>query len=219
MKFLSISAFALDFSQPEKGLEKIRNSGADFLHMDVMDGKFVPLKGLSDDNIEWLLRQIDLPADLHIMTCDAQSSIEHYSALPLNSILFHLGAENEEKTLSLLKTIREKGFRCGLVISPDLPVESVAPYIAELDEILLMSTLPGEPHSVFLPAAFERMKVLRQLIDAQGAKVQLSVDGGIDQEKLALCIQNGADKIVMGRAFFESEQPAAIISKVHSDEI
>lgn len=215
MKFLSISAFALDFSQPEKGVEKIRNSKADFLHIDIMDGKFVPLTGLSDDNVAWLFEQVKLPADVHIMACDIQECIEHYSSLPLNSILFHLGAETEEKTISLLCAIREKGIRCGLVISPEFPVDCITPYIHSLDEILLMSTAPGEPNSVFLPPAFDRVKELRNLIDSYDVDVVLSVDGGIDEEKAFKFIHHGADKLVMGRAFFENENPYAIISKMH----
>lgn len=219
MKFLSISAFALDFSHPEKGAEKIRESGADFLHIDIMDGKFVPLKGLSDNNIAWLFEQVKLPADVHIMTCDTQASIEHYSSLPLNCILFHLGAETETKTLSLLHSIRQKGLRCGLAISPDVPVDNIGPYIHSLDEILLMSTLPGEPNSVFLPSAFERVKELRNLMDSHGVDVVLSVDGGVDEEKAIHFIQQGADKLVMGRAFFESDNPDTIIRKMHDTSL
>lgn len=184
------------------------------MHIDVMDGKFVSLTGLNGGQVELLKTQVEIPMDVHLMTEELEPCIERFAAMHVHSILFHLEAQTQQKTFLLLQKIKSYGVRCGLAISPHTPVEGLALFLPCVDEILLMSTTPGEAHSVFTTSAFERLDALHQLVQEQNPEIVISVDGGINERLAALCVQHGADKIIIGRSFFNSAAPRQLAQNI-----
>lgn len=219
MAYLSVSAFAADIFNIGKDIEKVKRSGADLLHIDVMDGHFVPLMGFGITWIDAIYKDMNIPLDIHLMTENTALFVPQYLEFDVKTLLFHVEAETEEETNILLALIRDRGVRCGLAISPNTPVSALHPYLGLVDEILVMSTMPGCKDSTFQSDTFQRLQEISTLIQSKSLDIVISVDGGIDLEHALRCIENGADKIVMGRAFFNSAHPELIAETIHKERL
>ena len=214
MAKLSLSLFAADILQMNEELQQTKRSEITSFHVDIMDGHFEPLFGL---NLVWL-KQIkkvySIDQDFHFMAYMTKEMLEPYFSLEPVGITIHLEAGKKKENLEILQQIKEKGIRAGIAISPESEWEEIKPYLDEAEEILVMSTVPGREGSVFIESTYEKIRCIKHLITEQKRNTMLSVDGGLNLERALDCIRNGADRIIMGRAFFGSNQKKELVKEI-----
>ena len=203
------SMLAADFLHLEKDVETV-NRHADLFHLDVMDGVFVPNISFGFPVIEAISKKAEKPLDVHLMIIDPENYVERFAKVGAEMISFHLNATKDPS--AVLKQIRSYGVKAGLVINPDIPVESLFPYLAEADFILLMSVFAGFGGQKFIEETYDRVRVLKAEIDRQGLDLPIQVDGGVSASNAAALVDAGATILVAGSAVFKAEDPAAVIA-------
>lgn len=214
MAKLSLSLFAADILQMNEDLQQTRRSGITSLHVDIMDGHFVPLFGLNPVWLKQIKKVYSIDQDFHFMAYMTKEMLDPYFSLEPVGITIHLEAGKKKENLEILQQIKEKGIRAGIAISPESEWEEIKPYLKEAEEILVMSTVPGREGSVFIESTYEKIRCIKHLITEQKRNTMLSVDGGLNLERALDCIRNGADRIIMGRAFFGSSQKKELVKEI-----
>ena len=214
MAKLSLSLFAADILQMNEDLQQTRSSGITSLHVDIMDGHFVPLFGLNPVWLKQIKKVYSIDQDFHFMAYMTKEMLDPYFSLEPVGITIHLEAGKKKENLEILQQIKEKGIRAGIAISPESEWEGIKPYLEEAEEILVMSTVPGREGSVFIESTYEKIRCIKHLITEQERNTMLSVDGGLNLERALDCIRNGADRIIMGRAFFGSSQKKELVKEI-----
>lgn len=214
MAKLSLSLFAADILQMNEDLQQTRRSGITSLHVDIMDGHFVLLFGLNPVWLKQIKKVYSIDQDFHFMAYMTKEMLEPYFSLEPVGITIHLEAGKKKENLEILQQIKEKGIRAGIAISPESEWEEIKPYLDEAEEILVMSTVPGREGSVFIESTYEKIRCIKHLITEQKRNTMLSVDGGLNLERALDCIRNGADRIIMGRAFFGSSQKKELVKEI-----
>ena len=202
------SMLAADFLHLEKEI-RIVNEYADIFHLDIMDGVFVPNISFGFPVVEAVARAAQKPMDVHLMIVQPEKYIERFARLGVSMLSFHLNA-TEKPTQNLLH-IRETGMKAGLVINPDIPVESLFPYLHLCDYVLLMSVYAGFGGQKFIEETYDRIRTLKAEIDRQELHVMIEVDGGVTPSNAGLLVEAGAEILVAGSAVFKAENPSEII--------
>lgn len=214
MAKLSLSLFAADILQMNEELQQTKRSEITSFHVDIMDGHFVPLFGLNPVWLKQIKKVYSIDQDFHFMAYMTKEMLEPYFSLEPVGITIHLEAGKKKENLEILQQIKEKGIRAGIAISPESEWEEIKPYLDEAEEILVMSTVPGREGSVFIESTCEKIRCIKHLITEQKRNTMLSVDGGLNLERALDCIRNGADRIIMGRAFFGSNQKKELVKEI-----
>lgn len=214
MAKLSLSLFAADILQMNEELQQTKRSEITSFHVDIMDGHFVPLFGLNPVWLKQIKKVYSIDQDFHFMAYMTKEMLEPYFSLEPVGITIHLEAGKKKENLEILQQIKEKGIRAGIAISPESEWEEIKPYLDEAEEILVMSTVPGREGSVFIESTYEKIRCIKHLITEQKRNTVLSVDGGLNLERALDCIRNGADRIIMGRAFFGSNQKKELVKEI-----
>jgi len=214
MAKLSLSLFAADILQMNEELQQTKRSEITSFHVDIMDGHFVPLFGLNPVWLKQIKKVYSIDQDFHFMAYMTKEMLEPYFSLEPVGITIHLEAGKKKENLEILQQIKEKGIRAGIAISPESEWEEIKPYLDEAEEILVMSTVPGREGSVFIESTYEKIRCIKHLITEQKRNTMLSVDGGLNLERALDCIRNGADRIIMGRAFFGSNQKKELVKEI-----
>lgn len=214
MAKLSLSLFAADILQMNEELQQTKRSEITSFHVDIMDGHFVPLFGLNPVWLKQIKKVYSIDQDFHFMAYMTKEMLEPYFSLEPVGITIHLEAGKKKENLEILQQIKEKGIRAGIAISPESEWEEIKPYLDEAEEILVMSTVPGREESVFIESTYEKIRCIKHLITEQKRNTMLSVDGGLNLERALDCIRNGADRIIMGRAFFCSNQKKELVKEI-----
>ena len=214
MAKLSLSLFAADILQMNEELQQTKRSEITSFHVDIMDGHFVPLFGLNPVWLKQIKKVYSIDQDFHFMAYMTKEMLEPYFSLEPVGITIHLEAGKKKENLEILQQIKEKGIRAGIAISLESEWEEIKPYLEEAEEILVMSTVPGREGSVFIESTYEKIRCIKHLITEQKRNTMLSVDGGLNLERALDCIRNGADRIIMGRAFFGSNQKKELVKEI-----
>lgn len=214
MAKLSLSLFAADILQMNEELQQTKRSEITSFHVDIMDGHFVPLFGLNPVWLKQIKKVYSIDQDFHFMAYMTKEMLEPYFSLEPVGITIHLEAGKKKENLEILQQIKEKGIRAGIAISPESEWEEIKSYLDEAEEILVMSTVPGREGSVFIESTYEKIRCIKHLITEQKRNTMLSVDGGLNLERALDCIRNGADRIIMGRAFFGSNQKKELVKEI-----
>lgn len=214
MAKLSLSLFAADILQMNEELQQTKRSEITSFHVDIMDGHFVPLFGLNPVWLKQIKKVYSIDQDFHFMAYMTKEMLEPYFSLEPVGITIHLEAGKKKENLEILQQIKEKGIRAGIAISPESEWEEIKPYLDEAEEILVMSTVPGREGSVFIESTYEKIRCIKHLITEQKRNTMLSVDGGLNLERALDCIRNGVDRIIMGRAFFGSNQKKELVKEI-----
>ena len=214
---LSPSLLAADFTNVGEQLQCLKKAGCSYLHLDVMDGVFVPSISFGMPVISSLRREHpELIFDVHLMIVHPKRYIEEFVRCGADIITFHLEAcDSEEEVHETIGLIRSFGKKAGVTIKPKTPVEAVVPYLSEIDQFLIMSVEPGFGGQSFMPEAFTRLSEAQKLIRDCGRKVDLEVDGGVKESNLESVLEAGANVIVAGTAVFRGniEKNASIFTK------
>lgn len=208
--YISPSLLAADFTQLREEIVKIEKAGAAMLHLDVMDGIFVPNMSFGMPVIESIRSVSPIIFDVHLMITEPHRYIERFAEAGADIITFHYESNSDVK--STIEQIKKAGKRASLSISPDTPAEAVFPYLADLDMVLVMTVYPGFGGQKLIPATLEKVKALREYINANGLNVDIEVDGGISPSNVADVTRAGANVIVAGSSVFHAEDPAKAIA-------
>jgi ribulose-phosphate 3-epimerase len=202
------SMLAADFLHLEKDVEMVNNY-ADLFHLDIMDGVFVPNLSYGFPVVEAIASMAKKPLDVHLMIVHPENYVKRFAEIGAGMISFHLNAtENPD---AVLATIRESGAKAGLVINPDIPVESLYPHLKNCDYILLMSVFAGFGGQKFIEDTYQRVRTLKAEIDRQGLSIPIEVDGGVSASNAAALVEAGAEMLVAGSAVFKAESPKEVI--------
>lgn len=213
MPLIAPSMLAADFLHLAKDIELV-NEHADLFHLDIMDGVFVPNISYGFPVVEAIASAASKPLDVHMMIVQPEKYIERFARLGVSMLSFHLNAT--DKPAQALLHIREAGMKAGLVINPDMPVESLYPYLHLCDYIILMSVYAGFGGQKFIEDTFDRIRTLKAEIDRQSLPVKIEVDGGVSPANAKALIEAGAEILVAGSAVFKAEDPAAIIGAMRT---
>ena len=203
------SMLAADFLHLEKDVRLV-NEYADIFHLDIMDGTFVPNISYGFPVVEAISSIAVKPLDVHLMIVNPEKYVERFAKVGASMISFHLNAT--EDPAAVLRDIRSLGVKAGLVINPDIPVESLYPYLKDADFILLMSVFAGFGGQKFIEDTYMRIRTLREEIARQGLDLPIEVDGGVGPSNAKALIEAGAEILVAGSAVFKAEDPGAVIA-------
>ena len=185
------------------------NDYADLFHLDIMDGVFVPNLSYGFPVVEAIASMAKKPLDVHLMIVHPENYVKRFAEVGAGMISFHLNATEDPD--AVLAAIRESGAKAGLVINPDIPVESLYPHLKNCDYILLMSVFAGFGGQKFIEDTYQRVRTLKAEIDRQGLEVPIEVDGGVSASNAAALVAAGAEILVAGSAVFKAESPGEVI--------
>jgi ribulose-phosphate 3-epimerase len=209
---VSPSLLSCDFANIQRDVEMLNNSQADWLHIDVMDGVFVPNISFGLPVVEAMKRHAKKPLDVHLMIVNPDQYIADFKKVGADYLTVHFEAcTHLHRTIQL---IHQHEMKAGVALNPHTPVEALSEIICDLDLVLIMSVNPGFGGQKFIPQAIEKVKKLKNLIQQSGSKALIEIDGGVNLETGKLLADAGADALVAGSFVFNSESPSATISSL-----
>lgn len=207
---ISPSILSSDYGNLSSELKRMEACGADMLHIDVMDGHFVPNITLGAPIVKCIRKSSTLPFDVHLMISDPYKYIPDFVNAGSDIITFHAEADSDiEKTIDL---ILASGKKAGLSVKPKTPVEAVYPYLDKLSMVLVMTVEPGFGGQSFMEDMMPKVSAVRSEIDRRGLDVDIQVDGGINKDTISIAAKAGANVFVSGNAIFSSDDAEKTIA-------
>lgn len=208
------SILSADFVNLERDIRALGPAGADYVHVDVMDGLFVPNLTIGLPVVKAISRISPLPLDVHLMIDRPLRYAERFCEAGADVLTLHVEADTPEHTREALETIRACGKKAGLSLKPGTPAEAALPYLELCDLILVMTVEPGFGGQKFMADMMPKLKTLRRWLDGKNPGCELEVDGGVNAETARVCRENGANVLVAGSAWFKAPDPAAFAAAV-----
>ena len=216
MAKIAPSILSADFVNLERDIHNIEENGADWVHVDVMDGLFVPNISIGIPVVQALRRATDLPLDVHLMIERPIRYVEQFVRAGADWLTIHIEADQPQNTLEALDKIRALGCKAAVSLKPRTPAEAALPYLTKCDMVLVMTVEPGFGGQSFMADMMEKVRFLRTTLDRVNPECRIEVDGGVDAVTQAVCKQNGADVLVTGSAYFKAADRAAFVKTVQS---
>ena len=209
---VSPSILSADFANLERDIKKVETAGADWLHIDVMDGHFVPNLTLGAPIVKSLRKITDLPFDVHLMINNPENLIDDFIDAGADIITVHMESTNHLHRL--IQKIKSKGVKAAVSLNPATPLNTLDEILSDLDMVLLMSVNPGFGGQSFIPSTLDKLARLREMITAKNLNIDIQVDGGINVETAPEVIKHGANILVAGSAVYGSKDIKDTIAKL-----
>ena len=211
--YLSPSLMCMDMMKLTEQL-RFLNSKADRLHVDIMDGHFVPNLSFGYDVTRAVHRVTDKPLDVHLMIENPEKWVDDYIDAGAACVIFHV--EATDKHVELAQHIRSKGVRAGFSLRPGTPIEDYLDDLEHFDEVIVMSVEPGFGGQSFMPDQLDKVRTLRRVIDERGLDIIIEIDGGISATTIEQAAEAGVDAFVAGSAVFGAGEPNAAVQELRA---
>ena len=211
MAKIAPSILSADFANLERDIHDIAIHGGDWVHVDVMDGIFVPNITIGMPVVKALRKATHLPLDVHLMIDRPIRYVEEFVKAGADWLTIHIEADTEENTIAALKTIRAMGCKASISLKPATPAEAALPYLELVDMILVMTVEPGLGGQKFMNDMMPKLRKLREMLDEVNPGCILEVDGGIDTVTQEIVKENGAEALVTGSAYFKAPDRNAFV--------
>ncbi|MBT2735490.1 ribulose-phosphate 3-epimerase [Bacillus sp. ISL-7] len=206
------SILSADFSKLGEEIIAVEKGGADYIHVDVMDGHFVPNITIGPLIVEAIRPITKLPLDVHLMIENPDQYIEEFAKAGADFITVHVEAcRHLHRTVQNIKSF---GIKAGVVLNPATPVESIQHIIGDIDMVLLMSVNPGFGGQKFIPEVLPKIRKVKEMAEQKGLDIEIEIDGGVNSETAKLCMEAGANVLVAGSAIYNEEDYAKAISQI-----
>ena len=214
MAMISPSILAADFANLERDIRDIEKNGSDFVHVDVMDGIFVPNISIGIPVVKAIRPVTGLPLDVHLMIDRPLRYVEEFVKAGADFVTIHVEADQPQNTLEALDRIHALGCKAGIVLKPRTPAEAAIPYLEKCDMILVMTVEPGFGGQKFMADMMPKVAQLRQMLNEVNPDCLLEVDGGVDAVTCDICKESGANVLVAGSAYFKAPDRVAFVKNI-----
>ena len=214
MAILSPSILSADYMNMERDLRATAEMGVKWLHVDIMDGLFVPNLSFGYSMVASMRKVTDQVLDVHLMIDRPIRYVENFCKAGADYLTIHVEADTRENTKAAIEKIRELGVKPGIVVKPKTPAEDIAEFLPLVDLVLVMTVEPGFGGQKFMPDMMPKVKKLREMLDEVNPSCHLEVDGGVDLKTGVTCKENGANVLVAGSAFFGAADRAAFAKEI-----
>jgi ribulose-phosphate 3-epimerase len=207
---LAPSILSADFAQLAQDVDRVTDV-ADLLHVDVMDGHYVPNLTIGPPVVESLRKRTELFLDCHLMVDNPRVLLEDFASAGADGCTVHVEVGDPRPAFHEMRAL---GLRVGLTLNPETPLDAVLPHIEQIDLLLVMSVHPGWGGQAFIPSTLDKLRVARQIVDERALPVELEIDGGIKVDNAHLAVDAGADILVAGSAIFHADDPAVAARRI-----